>query len=1135
MRTPEYDAESFSFCGVLSRELRKLLDRAACHAEGLPKPGSRGRPLHIEPLELRCLMAAAGTSSVDWFADVSDGTAHAGAAVWTTDSTSSIVIDTVISQTTASNVYDWIVQFNTGSLTDIDSVAETANLLVGDGIEFEVLSGLGFEGMVLVRSYNASYDAVLGYLANDADVAAYEQDALREADATAANDPLKTQQWALGKIGAAQAWDVSTGSSQVVVAVIDTGIDYDNADLAANMWVNPNAGSDGFGYDLHGYDFANNDSDPMDDNGHGTHVAGIIGAVGNNGTGVTGVNWSVSLMSVKSLNADGSGYLSEALRAINYVTMMRSVYDVNVRVINASWGSTTFSAAMNTAIQAAGNAGILFVTAAGNNAANNDATGQYPANYAATNILSVAASDKKDSLAGFSNYGAATVDVAAPGVTIYSTLLDDTYGAYSGTSMAAPYVSAIAALCWAVDANATVDEVREAIIDGCETTTGLTGKVVSNGRVNAYNTLEIIQSQMDAGPSIGSVAASSSDVYVGNSVTLSATRVAAATGTITSVSFYRDSNANGQYDSADALVGRTGTITNGTASITLDTSNYAAGVYSFFAIAADSRARTAVSSAAKVTLWKNDHGSTAATASPLGVNASQTGTIELAGGVDWHQFQAVAGKTYTIVTQTGTLTGTTLSLYSADGKTVLASGTSSANGAAARITWTPTTNGTFYLMVAASGAAKTGTYTLAVNTQNTAPVLATIADQTMAASQHTLKIALSATDAGGETLTYRAKILKYDALAQQAYNLDRQYGFSQATAAYATNLRGAKEKYLVGAGNTLYYILPNGCLYRWGGSIAKSALVATLSPAYYATPSLLYSAPLPTLVAMTGSSVTASVIGNTLTINRVAGCTSDFHVQVTVSNGTNTSTRTFHVTVGANTAAKATAVSSGSVGAPTSTPLHTTSAATAASTIVSASTTTSPSPATSSPSVATASPASVAASSSTTVSPEAAAAQPLPFAFTSLSIAWTISAANGAGGAFSGLLGLEDDSSILATAVGDNLAASIEESVEVGAALLGSLPARHGNTPTALNQAMMATAGLRPTAAASRPSIVGSKDRADDMDWANACWDAVALLQKEVAELLRNGRSVEYNAVDGYYADLAQTDESDSDSDAIAG
>ena len=191
------------------------------------------------------------------------------------------------------------------------------------------------------------------------------------------------------KIDAPDAWNISTGSQSVVVAVIDTGVDYTHPDLAANIWTNPGeiAGNgrddDGNGFvdDVHGYDFAEHDGDPMDDNGHGTHVAGTIAAVGNNGLGVAGVNWSASIMPLKFLNSQGPGYLSDAIRAINYATMERTRYGVNVRVMNNSWGGGGFSSAMQTAIQAASDAGILFVAAAGNSGTNNDASPHYPANY----------------------------------------------------------------------------------------------------------------------------------------------------------------------------------------------------------------------------------------------------------------------------------------------------------------------------------------------------------------------------------------------------------------------------------------------------------------------------------------------------------------------------------------------------------------------------------------------------------------------------------------------------------------------------------------------------------------------------------------------------------------------------------
>ena len=193
------------------------------------------------------------------------------------------------------------------------------------------------------------------------------------------NDAQFSQQWALDNTGqdggtpgddidATQAWNITTGSRNVVVAVIDSGVDYTDPDLAANIWTNPNAGQDGFSGDLHGYNFVADNGDPMDDNGHGTLVAGEIGAVGNNGVGVTGVNWNVTIMPLKFLDANGGGYTSDAIRAINYATMERTQYGVNVRVINASWSSSQSDAGLNAAIQAAGNAGILFVAAAGNSA-----------------------------------------------------------------------------------------------------------------------------------------------------------------------------------------------------------------------------------------------------------------------------------------------------------------------------------------------------------------------------------------------------------------------------------------------------------------------------------------------------------------------------------------------------------------------------------------------------------------------------------------------------------------------------------------------------------------------------------------------------------------------------------------------
>ena len=365
------------------------------------------------------------------------------------------------------------MQFNTAAASGIAGAAGAARLLPPGGAQFQILEGLGAVGEVLVRSYGATAAQATAALQSDRQIAWFEADSLKQIDAAVPNDTQFSQQWALDNTGqnggtagddidATQAWNITTGSRNVVVAVIDSGVDYTDPDLAANIWTNPNAGQDGFSGDLHGYNFVDNNGDPMDDNGHGTFVAGEIGAVGNNGVGVTGVNWNVTIMPLKFLDANGDGYTSDAIRAINYAMMERTEYGVNVRVINASWSSSQSDPGLNAAIQAAGNAGILFVAAAGNSASNNDVTPQYPANSGLANVVSVAASDSNDQLAAFSNYGANTVNLAAPGVDIYGTLPGGKYGYLSGTSMAAPEVAGVAALAWAADPNATVAQVRNA-------------------------------------------------------------------------------------------------------------------------------------------------------------------------------------------------------------------------------------------------------------------------------------------------------------------------------------------------------------------------------------------------------------------------------------------------------------------------------------------------------------------------------------------------------------------------------------------------------------------------------------------------------------------------------------------------
>jgi len=312
------------------------------------------------------------------------------------------------------------------------------------------------------------------------------------------NDTSFNLQWALRNTGQSggvsgadinvpSAWDVTTGSGQVIVAVIDTGVDYNHPDLAANMWRNPGEvpgngiddDQNGYVDDVYGYDFANNDSNPMDDNGHGTHVAGTIGAVGNNSRGVAGVLWDVQIMALKFLGANGSGYISNALRALNYAVAN------GASISNNSWGGGGFDAAMLAAIQNARNAGHIFVAAAGNNARNNDTNPTYPSNYDVDNVVTVAALDRSDNLASFSNYGARTVDIGAPGVSILSTTPNNTYRTYSGTSMAAPHVTGVLALVRDLHPNWTYRQIIDQVLGTATPVSSLSDRTVTGGRVNA--------------------------------------------------------------------------------------------------------------------------------------------------------------------------------------------------------------------------------------------------------------------------------------------------------------------------------------------------------------------------------------------------------------------------------------------------------------------------------------------------------------------------------------------------------------------------------------------------------------------------------------------------------------------------
>ena len=410
-------------------------------------------------------------------------------------------------------------------------------------------------------------DAIAELLQRDDVVAAQPNFAQRATFPSPPNDPFWTANntflWGIERIQADDVWATyTTGDPDIVVAVLDSGTAYDHPDLAANIWTNPGeiAGNglddDANGYvdDVHGIDTLNHDSDPMDDNGHGTHTAGTIGARGNNGVGVAGVNWNVTILPCKILDANGDGNDAAAIECFNYITMMKA-RGVNIRVSNNSWGryrdvNAPFPQVLKNAIDAAGDAGIINIFAAGNDGVNIDINPHDPASFTSPSIISVAASTRvqpTDGRAGFSNFGVTSVDLAAPGAAIVSTYIpigtcDPCYATSDGTSMAAPHVAGTAALLLAQYGDLSVAGIRQLLLQNVTRVSAWAGRVATGGRLNALTAANALNA--NSAPTIAITAPAAGTVYdAPASITVDA--AAFDTGSIASVEFFIDATSAG--------------------------------------------------------------------------------------------------------------------------------------------------------------------------------------------------------------------------------------------------------------------------------------------------------------------------------------------------------------------------------------------------------------------------------------------------------------------------------------------------------------------------------------------------------------------------------------------------------------
>ncbi|MEG3586491.1 MAG: S8 family serine peptidase [Actinomycetota bacterium] len=394
------------------------------------------------------------------------------------------------------NPYAVLVQFSE------DALANEINELL-DEIDAGVVEHFSDSNIYLLETVRGNVNAK-NYLTESEIVEFVEFDRVLRSE-NISNDPRVGELWGLSGphgIEASTAWQISSSADEVVVAVIDSGVDVSHPDLSDVIWINQNEipengiDDDGNGYidDMNGWDFTTNDNLPDDGNGHGTHVAGTIAAIRNNSIGVAGVSSNVKIMALRFLDDSGNGYTNNAIAALNYAVAN------GAPISNNSWGGGGYSTGLYNAIEAANQAGHTFVAAAGNSGQNIDSSPSYPAAYSNTNIISVAAIRSSGDLASFSNYGSNNVDIAAPGVSILSTVSyqycgqvngADCYASFNGTSMASPHVAGVAALILGMRPNSSPQEISDILRDSVRATTVLNGAVAFGGELDAAQAVEL--------------------------------------------------------------------------------------------------------------------------------------------------------------------------------------------------------------------------------------------------------------------------------------------------------------------------------------------------------------------------------------------------------------------------------------------------------------------------------------------------------------------------------------------------------------------------------------------------------------------------------------------------------------------